>query len=273
MSAVTDIAPEQIDRVAPTVRPDRRVVMRQNWRHLLFLHWEVPFDVLRALIPAQLSIDMFDGRAYVGLVPFTMTGVRPIWSPSIPPLSDFHEVNVRTYVHLNGADPGVWFFSLDAANAIAVRVARTTFKLPYYFANIDLQCSSVSGPCDCNTLGPPSGTPPEVLEYRSSRRWPQPVPAECAIRYRPTGTAGPSAVGTLEHFLAERYLLYTVDGRGLFRGQVHHTPYPLQAADVESLDESMIAAAGIDRPAASPLAHYAFGVDVDIFGLDRVQGV
>src|SRR4051794_36864353 len=104
---------DPIDRIAPTVRPDRRPVMRQNWHHLLFLHWALPPDQVRALVPESLDLDLYEGQAYVGLVPFTMTGVRPVWSPPIAPISNFHETNVRTYVHVEGRNPGVWFFSLD----------------------------------------------------------------------------------------------------------------------------------------------------------------
>src|SRR4051812_19283047 len=108
----------EIDRIAPTHRPSGRTVMRQNWSDLLFLHWEVPVEALRLLLPPGVELDTFEGRAYVGLVPFTMTGVRPTLLPAFPPLSNFHETNVRTYVHFQGRDPGVWFFSLDAANSI-----------------------------------------------------------------------------------------------------------------------------------------------------------
>ena len=111
---------EPMDRIAPTQRPRDRVVMYQKWRHLMFLHWAVAPAILRPLVPTELELDLFEGRAYVGLVPFTMKGVRPAGLPAVPALSNFHETNVRTYVHFQGRDPGVWFFSLDAANLIAV---------------------------------------------------------------------------------------------------------------------------------------------------------
>ena len=131
-----DARPDPIDRIAPRRRPDRRAVMYQEWRHLLFVHWEVPAGPLQALLPPGLDLDTYDGRAFVGLVPFTMRGVRPRRLPGDPCLSNFHETNVRTYVHRDGRDPGVWFFSLDAANPAAVALARAWFGLPYYHARM-----------------------------------------------------------------------------------------------------------------------------------------
>ena len=121
---------QNIDRIAPTRLPSGPVVMYHRWVDLLFLHWPVPVEMLRPLIPAGLEIDTFEGVAYIGLVPFTMTKLRPWWGPPVPGLSNFHETNVRTYVHNKGRDPGVWFFSLDAAQSIAVKIARVFWDLP-----------------------------------------------------------------------------------------------------------------------------------------------
>src|SRR4051812_9056703 len=122
-----------IDRVTPTLRAScpRARAMVQSWRHLLFVHWEVPLEILRPLVPSSLTIDTFDGKALIGLVPFTMQGIRLAYLPPVPGTTAFHETNLRTYVHRSGRDPGVWFFSLDAANALAVKVARALFHLPY----------------------------------------------------------------------------------------------------------------------------------------------
>lgn len=245
-----------IDRIAPTLRPSDRVAMRHRWARLLFLHWEVPLAALRPLIPPELEIDTFEGRAYLGLVPFTMTGIRPAWAPAVPWLSSFHEVNVRTYVHRDGRDPGVWFFSLDAANPLAVEIARRFWNLPYHFARmrLDLRANGEA----------------ETIAYASERRWPGPVPAACRLRYRPTGAPSPALAGSLEHFLAERYILYARKSDRLYSGRVHHSPYPLQAAELLELDETLVAAAGIARPEVAPLAHYAAEVRVRVYPLRRL---
>jgi hypothetical protein len=226
--------------------------MRQRWAELLFLHWPLPAGVLAERLPAGLELDTFDGTAYVGLVPFTMTGVRPAWAPAVPGLSDFHEVNVRTYVHRQGRDPGVLFFSLDAANPVAVVIARALWKLPYNFARMSLARYG------------------RVVHYASQRRWPGPRPAGCRIAYEPHGDPAPAAPGTLEHFLAERYVLYTSRRGRLYSGRVHHAPYPLQPALVSALDETLLAAAGLERPAGTPLMHYAREVSVEVFALRPV---
>ena len=243
-----------IDRITPTLRPTGRRVMRQQWRDLLFLHWEVSPAQLQTLLPSELTLDIFDGKAYVGLVPFTMRNVRPIWSPSVPPLSNFHETNVRTYVHYKGHDPGVWFFSLDAANPIAVQIARLWFKLPYYYARMRLEKTASS------------------IHYVTERLWPAPVPAACHVDWTTEAGIRHAEPNTLEYFLIERYILYAYRNGCLYSGQVHHPAYPVQNAAVGPLGENLIAQAGITRPdTLPPLVHYSAGVDVDIFPLRRVK--
>jgi len=228
--------------------------MYQRWRDLLFLHWPVPPELIQPLLPPGLTVDTFEGNAYVGLVPFTMHGVRPVGLPPMPGISDFPECNVRTYVHRGGAGPGVWFFSLDAANIVAVLVARSLWRLPYFFARMATRRDSTA-----------------AIAYHTDRLAPPPLPAASRFRYTPTGEPQPATPDTLEFFLAERYILYAYARHRLWRGRVHHTPYPLQTATLLDFNDTSLAADGIhlpiDTPAHPPLVHYAFGVDVDVFPL------
>lgn len=238
-----------IDRIAPTLRPPGRPAGFQRWRSLLFLHWEVPAAAIAALIPSELSVDTFEGRAYVGVVPFTMRDVSPWWSPSVPGISNFHELNVRTYVHYQGREPGVWFFSLDAAATLAVLIARAGWALPYHRAAMELSENGTS------------------VHYKSRRRWPRPVPAEFECSYRIGEEIGSAQPGTFEHFLAERYVLFAQSKRGVRIGRVHHRPYPLRRAEVTELRQSMVTAAGLPAPSGTPHVLYSPGVDVDVFAL------
>lgn len=228
--------------------------MRQRWRDLLFLHWPVPPEWVQRSLPPGLTVDLFQGHAYIGLVPFRMQGVRPVWSPSVPGLSDFLECNVRTYVHRGGAGPGVWFYSLDAANPIAVLLARTLWKLPYFHARMQVERASRN-----------------IIDYKTARLYPPPTPASTAVRYAPTGAPSSAEPGSLEHFLVERYILYAYARGRLWRGRVHHSPYPLQSAGLDTLEDTLVAAAGFpvrEVVSARPsLVHYAAGVDVDVFPL------
>jgi uncharacterized protein YqjF (DUF2071 family) len=199
---------------------------------------------------------MYDGQAYVGLVPFTMTGVRPVLAPPLPWISSFHEVNVRTYVHRDGRDPGVWFFSLDASSTIAVAAARAAYHLPYFHSHIDFSASN---------------DPIPVIDFTSQRDDPTgPRPANGHFRYSPMdGIRGAAPPGSLEFFLAERYILYTTDERkNLCRARVHHQPYPLQRADILECEETLTWAAGI-RPSGHPLRHYASEVNVKVYPLEK----
>ena len=232
-------------------------LIRQRWEDLLFLHWRVKPAVLRALLPEGLELDTFEDQAYVGLVPFTVPVNRLLWLPA--PLSPpFHEVNLRTYVKGPGADPGVWFFSLDASSRMAVTGGSALYSLPYHHAHIAFSREE-------------QGEPGRRAWIRfESRRVPE-DPPDCAVRYAPAGVPRSAAVGTLEHFLIERYVLFAWTGRRLLRGRVRHAPYPVQDAAIEGLQERLFTAAGLSRPAEDPLAHYARGVRVDI-GWPRPPG-
>ncbi len=248
-----------IDRAAPAEeQPEAPVFLFQDWHNLLFLHWEVPPQVLQPLVAPELTIDTFEGNAYVGLVPFTLSGVRPVLTPPLPWISSFHEINVRTYVRLRGRDPGVWFFSLDASSAIAVAAARAAYHLPYFHATMELHVS------DDN---------PPLIDFQSRRNGTHGAgPANAHIRYAPMdGIVKQASPGTIEHFLIERYIVYTIDEEHrLCRARLQHQPYPIQRADVLECEETMIWAAGIRRPASAPLRHYASEVNAKIGALETL---
>jgi uncharacterized protein YqjF (DUF2071 family) len=243
-----------IDRLAPAHRPPGRPLVYQRWSHLLFLHWRVAAEVLAPQLPPGLELDTFEGKAYVGLIPFTMSRIRPRWLPPLPGLSLCHEVNLRTYVHAHRRDPGVWFFSLDASHPLATPVGRRLFRLPYYHTAIDLTEEKHDGEFE--------------ISYDATRKHPASPRASCALRYRASGEPARAEPGTLEHFLIERYILFAHDGKTLYQGRVHHAPYPVQCANLQSLEENFLAAAGITPAAIAPLVHYAQEVDVEIFPLE-----
>lgn len=253
----------EIDRISPTLRPDEGEVMKQRWADLLFLHWTADAKPLRAMLPAGLELDTFEGRAYVGIVPFTVTGARVSWLPPMPFVSSFHEVNLRTYVHRDGRDPGVWFFTLDASNPVVVQTARTLFKLPYRNSAIEMAAEEPD---------------PAAARPADSRRWIQFTSRrvsgdrpELEVRYGPAGAPQPAAPGTLDHFLLERYILYTESDGRLYRARVHHEAYPAQQAVVPTLRENFLPGIGLARPERPPIAHYARELNVDVFPLRELE--
>lgn len=215
-----------------------------QWRDLLFAHWPVDTAALRPLIPAALDIDTHEGQAWLGVVPFRMTGVTLAGWPAVPGVSSFPELNLRTYVRHQGR-PGVWFFSLDATHAIAVRVARRTFRLPYFDARISVKERDGE------------------FEYRSKRTHRGAPAGGLAVRYRPTGEAREAARGSLEHWQIERYCLYAAapDGR-ILRGDVEHAPWQLQAAEAEFSENTLAAGFGLSTP--GPPATLAFARRTDV---------
>ncbi|MEY4688960.1 MAG: hypothetical protein RIR76_2983 [Verrucomicrobiota bacterium] len=237
---------------AVPARPAGRPVMRQGWRDLLFLHWEVPVDVIRATLPYGLEPDTYGGRAFLGIVPFRMEGVRPAFLPAVPGLSDFPELNLRTYVRDRAGVPGVWFHSLDAGGRLAVAIARGFFHLPYHAARMEIRKDATAG----------------AISFASRRCA---GGGESRFEWRPGPALALPAAGSLEHFLVERYRLYAA-GRGrLFRGAVAHPPYALRRVEVARCAESLFAAAGFTAPARAPdHAVCSDGVDVEVFGLDEI---
>lgn len=218
--------------------------MRMSWHDLCFLHWRVDAPVLAPLLPTGLELETFDGSAWLGVVPFHMTDVSPRGVPRVRRLADFAELNVRTYVTAGGK-PGVWFFSLDATQPLAVRMARAFFHLAYVDARIESRRSG------------------DVVRYTSVRTHLGAGVAELDVRYRPTGPPSRSEPGSLEYFLTERYCLYAASRRGqVLRQEIDHDPWPLQPAEAEVARCTMTRPLGIDLGDEPPLAHFAERLDV-----------
>ena len=207
------------DRTWPL--PTHSHAMRMGWHDLLFAHWSFPPETINALMPDGLVVDTFDGQAWLAIVPFRMSDVAPRGIPAMPWLSAFPELNIRTYVSFEGK-PGVWFFSLDATNPVAVRVARTLFHLPYRDAKITLSRDG------------------EWYRYASERTEKGYANATFVGQYRPVGEVFYAQPGTLEYWLTARYCLYTADRRGrVLRGEIDHPPWPLQPAELKTDTNSM----------------------------------
>jgi uncharacterized protein len=222
----------------PWPMPDRPWLMTQTWHNVLFAHWAVDPRALAARIPRPLELDVSGGAAWIGVVPFLMTNVGTRALPALPWMSAFAQLNVRTYVRMH-ARPGVFFFSLDAARALAVAAARTMFHLPYFLASMDVR------------------TKKGMVEYRSRRIGSRRAAAFDAA-YRPVGPVSLPAAGSLEYFLTERYCLYTADGKGRARRvDVHHPPWRLQPAEADIRLNTMTTAAGLNLPPRPSLVHFA----------------
>ncbi|WP_200900246.1 YqjF family protein [Rubrobacter aplysinae] len=235
----------------PYPPPEGRWALSMRWHDLLFMHWPVGYDALRPLIPPALDLDTFDGSAWLGVVPFRMSGVSPRYLPGVPHVSDFPELNLRTYVTAGGK-PGIWFFSLDAHNPLAVRLARATFSLPYYDAAMSCR---------------PHGS--DGVDYRSVRTHRRAHDTRFTARYRPTGP--PVEAGDLERFLTDRYCLYAADSAGrLRRGEIHHDDWRLQPAEAEVSELEMTGQIGLKLPDSAPLLHFSRRLEVVAWAPRRV---
>lgn len=231
---------------------DPRTAGYQRWQKLTFVHWRVPAESLQRLIPKELTIEPYDGSAWLGVVPFSMERVRPWWFCPVPGISWFLETNVRTYVVDRRGVRGVWFFSLDANQQLAVSVARTFWHLPYKTAALKLN-SQLSG---------------DILQISYSGQRKDSPSAEYSIVVNVDQATSPSPApdGTLEHFLVERYILFAQlrDGR-MMSGEVHHEPYRLRTVKSCEITESLTDAMGcpLSQTAFDHVA-YSDGVDVRV---------
>ena len=235
-------------RLAHRDKPSAFPVMRQRWSRLLFLHWPMEPDVIQATLPPGLTVDTFDGCAWIGVVPFFMERIRPVFCPPVPGISWFLELNVRTYVHDEQGNSGVWFYSLDCNQPLAVEIARRLFHLPYQHAEMKAKMEGDAVRYDCQRKG-------------------ETVAAD--YRYRPGGELRTAEPGSFEFFLLERYLLFSTsrDGR-IHSGQVHHVPYTFVEAECDAWSAEPIRQAGCALPEGSPTSLlYSPGVDVSVYPL------
>ena len=227
----------------PWPLPDGPWVMGQTWEHLMFAHWRVPEEKLRAVVHPKIPLDKFDGSAWIGVTPFTVTGLHARGTPPPPGVSSFHEINVRTYTTIDGK-PGIYFFSLDAASRLAVEAARRVYRVPYFRSEITVERGG------------------DLTRYATRRTQDDGPAAGFEATYRPTGPTYNAEPGSLDHFLTERYCLYTLDDeQRVLRGDIHHPPWPLQPAAAEITRNSMANAYGIELE-GDPIAHFARRQDV-----------
>lgn len=233
----------------PWPMPSSGWLWRQTWHDLLFAHWPVPVAAIRSLVPGWLAVQECSGSSWVGVVPFRMTGVTLRYVPALPVLSHFPEMNLRLYVERDGK-PGVWFVSLDAGRRSAVTAARALAHLPYFFSRMRSRAEG------------------ESVAYSSVR-----AGSHVAFegRYAPAGSVRETTPGSLEHFLTERYCLYTQDRRGRrFRLNIHHQPWPLQPAEAAFVTNRVAQPQGIALPDTAPLLHFSRRLDVIGWGLERI---
>jgi uncharacterized protein len=241
-----------IERLSIRSRPAGWPIMHQTWDKLLFLHWRLPPESLRAFIPSRLTLDTFEGSSWIGLTPFTMRGIRPVLLPAIPWLSRTHELNVRTYVHLDGV-PGVWFFSLDASNLLAVIGARLAFHLPYFQARMTL-----------NEEG-------STIRFTSRRTHWGTSSADCEVIWTRGKSLSEAAPETLDFFLLERYCLYAAHRNHLYRARIAHRPWPLCKATLARFSSIMFTSQGLPAPKEMPLLHgQAEPLHVEVWPPQRV---
>ena len=229
----------------PWPLPEGSWIMGQTWDDLLFAHWRVDAEALRAHLPPGLELDLYQGEAWIGVTPFAVSGLRGRGLPPLPFVSSFLELNTRTYVTRDGK-PGIWFFSLDAASEFAVEAARRGYKLPYFRADMRAAWNG-------------------ELAYESRRRDSRGAPATFRGRYRPIGDVIDPDPASLAHFLTERYCLYTVHEGRLKRGEIHHPPWPLQPAEATFEENTM---PPIELPDEDPLLHFSARQDVVIWALE-----
>jgi uncharacterized protein YqjF (DUF2071 family) len=229
-------------------------IMGQTWERLLFAHWRVPEDRLREVVHPKIPLDTFDGSAWIGVTPFTVTGFHVRGTPPPPGVSSFHEINVRTYATIDGK-PGIYFISLDAASRLAVETARRAYRIPYFEADIGVEHDD-----DANRI--------RCTHERTQKDGPA---AGFAAEYEPAGAVYNAEPGSFDYWMAERYCLYTVDDdQRVLRGDIHHPPWPLQPADLKIAHNTMGNQVGIELE-GEPTAHFARRQDVVFWPISPIE--
>ncbi|WP_026298789.1 YqjF family protein [Deinococcus aquatilis] len=227
-------------------------VLRMQWHDLCFMHWPVNAEAIARTLPAGVEVDTRGGQAYLGVVPFRMSGVAPRTLPDVPRLSAFPELNLRTYVTVDGV-PGVWFYSLDIPEPLPVVLARTFFYLPYNLARMWMQHEH------------------GITRYASLRTQADAPAGRFAAAYRSTGAEFQAAPGTLEDWLTNRLALYSADQQGrVYRGHIHHTPWPLRRAEAQITENTLADRLGVVLEGQPHLLH-AKRLDVRARWVERVR--
>lgn len=225
-----------------------RRLLSMEWRSVLFAHWPVPVERIAESLPDGMTVDTFDGSAWLGIVPFRMADIRPRWSPVG---RSFHELNLRTYVSVDG-QPGVYFYNLDADDRAGVSIARSLFRLPYYSARMTVHRNG------------------SQTRFKSVRTSDDAPPARFRASYEPTGLATTARSDTLARFLTERYRFYVADDRErIYYADIQHPPWELQPASVEFDRNDLFAANGFEEPESERVVHFSPGVDVTAGRLHR----
>lgn len=230
----------------PWALPTGKWAYYQEWNRVLFMHWKVPAHELQALLPPGVELDLYDNQAWISLVPFTMNEIRPRRIPAFAPISNFHEINVRTYVTCNNK-PGIYFLNIEASKYLSTRIARYLSGLPYEQAQMDRKFTHVG-------FGYGSVNKRKGFELSASFDVGEPIEDKTA----------------LDLWLTERYCLYLNAKEILYRYDVHHRPWPLRRTDVYSLKINY-RIGNINLTTPPDLAHYSEGVQVIAWKREKVN--
>lgn len=243
-----------IDRLSIRTRPSGTPVMLQSWMKLSFMHWPIEVQTVRSHVPSRLTVDTFENQAWIGITPFVLRHLRAPFLPEFPYINQFHELNVRTYVHFEGT-PGIFFFSLNATKQLPIAAARFLYGLPYVKAKIR---SVQEG---------------DVISYKLNRGSTLFPPAEFQAQWRIGEPLAEAEPDSLEFFLTERYCFYVAQDNRLYRTRVSHPPWSLKSASLLSFQSNLLASHGLPEPGAAPLIHYSERLDVEVWGQEELAGV